>query len=79
LEPEAVKLIRTYGTCPACGVGFFPLDEQLGLLGGWLTPRGEELLVQLASRKTYAPARELLEELLGVWVSKATARRATLL
>jgi hypothetical protein len=21
---EAVKLTRTYGTCPACGVGFFP-------------------------------------------------------
>jgi hypothetical protein len=20
---EAVKLTRTYGTCPACGVGFF--------------------------------------------------------
>src|SRR5437879_1979307 len=23
---EAVKLTRTYGACPACGVGFFPLD-----------------------------------------------------
>ena len=22
---EAVKLTRTYGTCPQCGVGFFPL------------------------------------------------------
>ena len=21
---EAVKLTRTYGTCPSCGVGFFP-------------------------------------------------------
>ena len=21
---EAVKLMRTYGTCPQCGVGFFP-------------------------------------------------------
>ena len=21
---QAVKLTRTYGTCPACGVGFFP-------------------------------------------------------
>ena len=21
---EAIKLTRTYGTCPACGVGFFP-------------------------------------------------------
>jgi predicted RNA-binding Zn-ribbon protein involved in translation (DUF1610 family) len=23
-EGEAVKLTRTYGTCPTCGVGFFP-------------------------------------------------------
>ncbi len=22
---EAIKLTRTYGACPACGVGFFPL------------------------------------------------------
>ena len=43
-----------------------------------MTPRGEELLARLASWMPYAPARELLEELLGVRVSKATARRATL-
>src|SRR5579864_5325540 len=35
---EAVKLTRTYGTCPACGVGFFPLDEQLGLGSAGVTP-----------------------------------------
>ncbi len=48
------------------------------MLSGGLTPRGEETLVRLASWMPYAPARELLEELLGVQVSKATARRATL-
>ncbi len=65
---------------PALPVGeaFFPLDEQLGLTSGGLTPRGEETLVRLASWMPYAPARELLEDLLGVRVSKATARRATL-
>jgi hypothetical protein len=50
----------------------------LGLLGGGLTPRGEETLVRLASWMPYESARELLEELLGVQLSKATARRATL-
>ncbi len=65
---------------PALCVGeaFFPLDEELGLLGGGLTPRGEEVLVRLSTWMPFEPARELLEDLLGVRVSKATARRATL-
>jgi hypothetical protein len=63
---EAVKLTRMYGTCPACGVGFFPLDEVLGLLSGELTPRGEETLVRLSTWMPYESARELLQDLLGV-------------
>ncbi len=65
---------------PALLVGwaFFPLDEELGLLSGGLTPRGEETLVRLSTWMPYESARELLEDLLGVRVSKATARRATL-
>jgi hypothetical protein len=43
-----------------------------------LTPRGEELLVRLSTWMPYESARELLEEMLGVQVSKASARRATL-
>lgn len=43
-----------------------------------MTPRAEETLVRLASWMPYAPARELVEDLLGIQVSKATARRATL-
>src|SRR5947209_19211282 len=56
------------------GKAFFPLDEQLGLLGGGLTPRGEETLARLASWMPFEAAGELLEELMGVRVSKATAR-----
>ena len=65
---------------PALPVGsaFFPLDEQLGLLSGGVTPRAEETLARLASWMPYASAQELLQDLLGVRVSKATARRATL-
>jgi hypothetical protein len=58
--------------------GFFPLDEELGLLSGGLTPRGEETLARLASWMPFEQARELLTELVGIQVSKATARRATL-
>ncbi len=60
------------------GSAFFPLDEQLGLLGGGLTPRGEETLVRLASWMPFEQARELLQDVLGMQVSHATAHRATL-
>ncbi len=35
---RAIHLKRTYGTCPNCGTGFFPRDEQLRLQPGQLTP-----------------------------------------
>jgi hypothetical protein len=57
---------------------FFPLDEQLGLCPGGLRPRGEETLVRLASWMPFEQARELLQDLMGIQVSKATARRAPL-
>src|SRR5713101_2826949 len=66
------------GPAPSVGSAFFPLDEQLGLVSGGLTPRGEETLVRLASWMPFEQARELLQDLVGIQVSKATVRRATL-
>src|SRR5438270_7437258 len=63
---------------PSVERAFFPLDEQLGLLSGGVTPRGEETLVRLSSWMPFEPAAELLQDLLGIQVSKATSRRATL-
>src|SRR6266852_2649223 len=63
---------------PSVGSAFSPLDEELGLLGGGLTPRGEETLVRLASWMPFEQARELLQDLVGLRVSRATARRVTL-
>src|SRR6266849_10383826 len=63
---------------PSVGSAFFPLDEQLGLSSGGLTPRGEEMPVRLASWMPFEQARELLQDLVGIQVSKATARRVTL-
>ena len=47
-------------------------------MSGGLTPRAEETLVRLATWMPYAQAQELLSDLVGIGVSKATARRATL-
>src|SRR5438067_117198 len=44
---------------PLVGEAFFPLDEQLGLSSGGLTPRAEETLVRLATWMPYAQAQEL--------------------
>ncbi len=56
---------------------FFPLDEQLALLPGQLTPRLHEWLVRLGTWMPFAQAAELLAEFTLVRVSEATARRQT--
>lgn len=58
-------------------LGFFPLDEKLGLLPGGLTPFVHESLVRLGSWLPFEAARQLLEALLGVQVSKSQAVRCT--
>lgn len=60
------------------GSVFFPLDEQLELSSGGLTPRAEQTVVRLSSWMSFEAAQELLADLLGIAVSKATARRTTL-
>jgi hypothetical protein len=59
------------------GPGFFPLDEELGLVPGMLTPRLQEGLVRLGTWLPFAPAARLLGHFTGVRVSAATARRQT--
>ena len=39
---QEVELEREYGVCPKCGQGIFPLEEELELLPGMLTPHGHE-------------------------------------
>ena len=59
------------------GRGFFPLDEELELLAGKLTPREHERLVRLSGWLPFERAVELLEEFLGIEVSKIVARNYT--
>lgn len=62
---------------PPVGQVFFPLDEELALQPGSLTPRQQEHLAHLAVWMPFERAREMLEQLLGVQVSEPTVRRGT--
>lgn len=64
------------GARPA-GPGFSPLDEELGLLPGALTPPLQAHLCRLGSRLSFAAAADELAHLKGVRVAAATARRQT--
>src|ERR687893_269698 len=62
---------------PPVGQGFFPLDEELALLPGALTPWLHERVVRLGPRMPFAAAATELAAGHHVQVSEATARRAT--
>jgi hypothetical protein len=59
------------------GRGFSPLDEELGLLPGMLTPQLQEQLAHLGTWMPFAPAAQMLARFTGVRISAATARRLT--
>lgn len=57
--------------------GFSPLDEELQLVPGSLTPRAQEDLTHLATWMPFARAAQMLKRMQGIEVSEATARRQT--
>lgn len=59
------------------GSGFSPLDEELALLPGQLTPRRPESVVRLGSWLPFRQAAEVLTCFTGVTVCEATGRRMT--
>lgn len=56
---------------------FFPLDEELGLLPGRLTPLGHEQLVRVASWMPFERAAELYGDLTGMEIHETMSRRYT--
>ena len=56
---------------------FFPLDEELELLSGKLTPYGHERLVKLSSYVPFEKAVELFEDFMGIEVGKDVGQRYT--
>lgn len=65
------------GSVPSVGRGFFPLDEELKLQSGKLTPKGHERLVRLAGWIPFRQATELFEEFTGIRLSKIVSQRGT--
>ena len=59
------------------GTGFFPLDEELELLPGKLTPKGHEQLVRVSSWMPFGRAVEMFGEFTGIKVSKIVSQRNT--
>ena len=57
--------------------GFFPLDEELAILPGKLTPREHECLVRLSGWMPFGRAVELLGDFLGIQVSQIVAQNYT--
>src|SRR5271165_782671 len=62
---------------PLAKVGFFPLDDQLGLVAGSLSPSSQEQLVHLATWMPFGRATQMLTSFTGIQISEATARRHT--
>lgn len=59
----------------AVRVVFFPLDEELGLVAGSLSPHLQEQLVHLATWMPFARAVQMLKRFSGAQISEASARR----
>jgi hypothetical protein len=56
------------------GKGFIPLDEELELLPGMLTPQGHECRVRLSGWIPFAKAVERLEDFMGIRVSRSVSQ-----
>ena len=60
---------------PTARWGFFPLDEELGLLPGHLTPTLQQHTTRLGAWIPFTKTGAFLKDLLGVAISPATTRR----
>jgi hypothetical protein len=62
---------------PNAALGFFPLDEELALLPGALTPSLQEAVVRLGTRLPFANVVQELAVLKHVTTTEPTVRRHT--
>lgn len=65
------------GSARSAEQAFFPLDEELALLPGTLTPSLQEDLVRLGAWMPFGRAAQALQHFRGVAVSRPTAERLT--
>jgi len=71
----AIRLERAYYHCQACGHGFCPRDEALGLESSSLTPGVLRMAASAAALVSFEESSGLLHELAGVEVSAKQVER----
>lgn len=62
---------------PNVSMGFFPLDAELELQPGKLTPKGRERLVRLSGWMPFRQATTLFADFTGIGLSKIVSQRGT--
>jgi hypothetical protein len=70
-----VALRRAWYHCAACGHGYAPRDEQLGVAGTGLTPGLRAMIDRAGAAAPFAPAGRLLGDLAGVDVNAKAVQR----
>jgi hypothetical protein len=70
-------LRRAYYHCASCGRGQAPLDAELGVGRGALSPELLRVVCRAGVQEAFAEAANVVQEALGVWVSADSAERAT--
>lgn len=68
---------RPWYWCAGCGQSQAPLDEDVGLGPGVLSPGLARVVARAALEVPFAPAVDQVQEMLGVAVSREVARRTT--
>jgi hypothetical protein len=70
-----LRLERAYYHCEACGGGFCPRDQALGLEGDSLSPAVTRMVGQVGAMVSFAEGSELMQELAGVAVDPKQVER----
>ena len=70
-----LRLQRAYYYCPACGHGFFPRDQHLGIENTSLSPALTRMIGTVGALVSFQEGRELLRELAGVVVDAKQVER----
>jgi len=70
-----LRLQRAYYYCPACGHGFFPRDQHLGIENTSLSPALTRMIGMVGALVSFQEGRELLRELAGVVVDAKQVER----
>jgi hypothetical protein len=70
-----IELRRAYYYCSACGHGFCPRDEQLGLAGTSLSPGVTRMVALVGATVSFEEGSELLAQLAGVAVDAKLVER----